>query len=139
MKMLKSIKGKTLAAVVAVVLVMMVYTVFGNIVESKPIKSGTNIITGEVMNFEKNKNAFDEPFVILLDYKREVEKMPETKERKSFIAEVDKAVAIDTVDASGQVSTKEWNELNDKFQNIRDEYKIEAAQKSLETYKSKHE
>ena len=138
--MLKSIKGKTLAAVIAVVLVMMVYTVVGNIIDSKPIKSGTNIITGEVMDFEKNKNAFDEAFVVLLDYASEVKAMPETKERKSFVAEVDRAIfAVTDGHDSGVISTGEWNELNDKFQNIRDEYEIETAQQGLETYKSKYE
>ncbi|WP_426243445.1 hypothetical protein [Psychrobacter sp. TWP2-1-2] len=136
MKMLKSIKGKALAAVIAVVFVIMAYTVVGNVIGSKPIKSGTNIITGEVMDFE-NAKPLDEAYSVLRDYANEVNKMPENRERKSFIKEVDKAISSGNADM-GLISVKEWNTLNDKFQKIHDEYQIEIEQPYDEYYKKKY-
>lgn len=134
--MLKSIKGKALAAVIAVVFVIMAYTVVGNVIGSKPIKSGTNIITGEVMDFE-NAKPLDEAYSVLRDYANEVNKMPESRERKSFIKEVDKAISSGNADM-GLISVKEWNTLNDKFQKIHDEYQIEIEQPYDEYYKKKY-
>lgn len=134
--MLKSIKGKALAAVIAVVFVIMAYTVVGNVIGSKPIKSGTNIITGEVMDFE-NAKPLDEAYSVLRDYANEVNKMPENRERKSFIKEVDKAISSGNADM-GLISVKEWNTLNDKFQKIHDEYQIEIEQPYDEYYKKKY-
>ena len=134
--MLKSIKGKALAAVIAVVFVIMAYTVVGNVRGSKPIKSGTNIITNEVMDFE-NALPLDEAFVVLLDYSAEVKEMPKTAERKSFIKQVQKAIDANGDEAVGVISVKEWDTLNNKFQKIRDEYKIETEQPYTEYYKNK--
>lgn len=117
-------------AFISAILGVIAYIAITSYVNNRPIDMGTNLITGEQIDFTI-AGEISKPYAVLLGYKNEVEKMPQSRERTNFIKELDKAIGIGNAD-SGEISIKEWDKANDKFQKIRDEYGIEEAEKAKE-------
>ena len=112
-------KKNILIAISIIVLALLVFLNISNYINNKPVKEGIDLVNEEEIDFKNNKNGFKEPSIILIGYAKEVEKMPKTRHRKAFIKNVDE------INLDYKVTVREWNNANDDFRKIRDEYELE--------------
>ena len=118
----KSTKNKLWIALAVALVVLFGYVKISSYFANKPIEEGVDLVSGKLIDFT-TAGELSKPYSILFGYAREVRKMTSTKERKAFIEQT-KEYSED-----GIVSVKEWNDANDKFQKILDEYELEEAKK----------
>ena len=124
----KRTKNKLWIALAVALVVLFGYVKISNYFANKPIKEGVDLVKNEQRDFT-TAGDWDNASSVLRSYSREVQEMPQTRERSAFISAVKKADEVESDGETTVISVKEWNELNDKFQKIRDEYEFEEDEK----------
>ena len=124
----ESTKNKLWIALAVTLVVLFGYVKISSYFANKPIKEGVDLVKNEQRDFTTAGN-WDNAYSVLTSYAREVQNMPQTRERRAFMSDVQKAYEVENNGETRVISVKEWNELNDKFQKIRDEYKFEEDEK----------